>query len=488
MDKSNVQRFFSSPEEFINNLMIKDKKGKRVRFGDVMTDGQRMLIHKLQEHKQIAIVKARQLGISTVIRAYCFWEYYTSRAYYSSMCAAHNDDLAKSLLEMDSFFLHGLPTAITRPLEVNNQKHMKFSWNGSEVRSHTAGSRKQSRGYTVHTAHLSEYAYYDDAATYLGSVLASTNGGKVILESTPSHYEDPLHKIVTSNSPEWEIVFLPWYSFPGYRETPPGDFSRTEEEEELADAFLLTDDQLYWRRKKMSSYDDPWLFKRDYPITIEEAWTLGEDNYFTESQLRNLTVFTAREDYYEIKPDGLAKYVIGVDPAGGTGQDYSSAYVLDRTSGSIAAYYVNNKLNIRDFTNRVVGLARKYNNAFIHYELNNHGHAFSECLHNLQYNFAAPFLTTSSSKVTLFDGLRAAISHGRVINIDQYLAAELRWLEKHPQGLAPKHPSGKHDDRVISFALAIEAFKHTQAPVQQLMPTAKVQQPTSILSQTKLMR
>jgi len=486
---SKLKAWFSNPLEFICSLMIVNKRGKLVRFGDVITPGQIEIIKALETHKQVAIVKARQLGISTVVRAFCFWEYYTSRHACRSMCAAHKHDLSKALLSIDKNFYKKLPRAVQRKLDNDSLQYMKFEENATDVRAETAGSRKQARGYTLNTAHLSEYAYYDDAETYLGSIIASCEG-RIIVESTPNHHDDPLHKIVTSNSPEWHVVFLPWYSFPEYAEPVPAEFQRTEEEDELANAFNLTDAQLYWRRKKMSSYNDPWLFKRDFPITIEEAWTLGDDNFFTENQLSNIIRTDIGPTYAEIaQPIRGAQYVIGVDPAGGVGGDDSAAYVLDRTTHLPAAVFCSNRLTIRDYVTKLVGMARKYNDAFIHFELNNHGHAVKEILDSLGYVRYATFTTSAQSKIKLFDNLRDAISSGTAVGADQHLLSQLRQLQRDKNGLAPKHPPGGHDDRVIAFALALEGFKYVAAPLSTThIPRPKQQTGNQILSKTNLLR
>jgi len=40
----------------------------------------------------------------------------------------------------------------------------------------------------------------------------------------------------------------------------------------------------------------------------------------------------------------------------------------------------------------------------------------------------------------------------------------MRNLVKDPKGLAPKHPPGSHDDRVISYALALYHLQSVSTP------------------------
>mgnify|MGYP003679621950 FL=1 len=61
-----------SSQDFTDRLCIVDKKSNLVKFGSVKTDEQRKLIDILDNSKRVAIVKARQLGATTAVRAHCF--------------------------------------------------------------------------------------------------------------------------------------------------------------------------------------------------------------------------------------------------------------------------------------------------------------------------------------------------------------------------------------------------------------------------------
>jgi len=462
MNMRAIDEIFSDAESFIRNLRIIDKNKKLVKFGDIITPEQIQLIKILQTHKKVAIVKARQLGISTVVRAFCFWECYTDRRTCTSIVASNKAKSAENLLLMDKRFYKHLPKSLQRKISKENVSTIQFSPTDSRLLAMTAKADSQDRGYTINTAHLSEFSFYNNAEVYLGSTLASTNDGRIIIESTPLYYGDPLHKLVQANEYDagWHIVFFPWSAFPDYRVKPDDDFVPTDEEQSLMTTHRLDIEQICWRRKKLSEYSSAHLFRKDFPLTIEEGWTLDDKCYFTEDDLANLRT----SDPYKLVEKSDA-YVIGVDPAGGTGNDFSVATVISKANYSIVDKISSNTLSINAFAKQVIDLARKYNNALIHFELNNHGHAFKEVLNFNNYTDYREFTTTTKSKILLFDNLRSQVNSSLLTCVDQITMSELRSLQRSEKGLAPKHPDGLHDDNVISLALGLEGLQYINLPI-----------------------
>jgi hypothetical protein len=257
---------------------------------------------------------------------------------------------------------------------------------------------------------------------------------------------------------------MPWSSFPEYRSDELVE--PTEEEKELMEKHSLDIEQISWRRHKIAEMKSEYLFRREYPLTIEEAWTLTDSCYFSVEDLEDIQQLPYRGGEVQFVPpvQGIT-YSVGVDPAGGVGKDYSVATVISKLDHTVVAKISTNTKSINAFALDVINLAKKYNNAFIHFEANNHGHAFKEVLNYNNYTNYKEFLTTSKSKITLYDQLRVWVGEGMISYLDALCLAELRMLQTSQQGLAPKHPEGAHDDQVISLALAIEGLKFVKDPV-----------------------
>ena len=466
MKHQTIDAVFADPVEFISRLTIKSKTGKLVRFGDVITSEQIELIRKLQSHKKVIIIKARQLGVSTLVRAFAFWQAYTSRDPINSAVVSNKEKSSFNLLDIDKRFYQKLPKFLQRKISLESKSQIQFASNGTNLLAMTAKADSQDRGYTLNLAHLSEFAFYSNADTYLASLLASINDGQVVIESTPNYYGDALHELIRGSyyDNRWEVVFMPWSSFPEYRSDELVE--PTEEEEELMERHSLDIQQISWRRHKIAEMKSEFLFRREYPLTIEEAWTLTDSCFFTTEELEDIQTLPYRGGEVQFAPpvSGLT-YCIGVDPASGVGADYSVATVISKLDNAVVAKISSNTRSINAFALDVINLAKKYNNAFIHFEENNHGHAFREVLNANGYIQYKPFTTTAKSKIALYDQLRVWIGEGMITYLDSLCLAELRMLQSSNKGLAPSHPEGAHDDQVISLALAIDGLKFVKEPI-----------------------
>ncbi len=467
MMSSPLDDILTDPVEFISRLTIKNKAGKLVPFGSVITPEQIQLIRAMQTHKRIIIVKSRQMGISTVVRAFCFWQALTSREAITTAVVSNKERAALALMDIDRRFYTKLPKALQRQIAINAYNRIQFASNGTNIMAMTAKADSQDRGHTLNMAHCSELAFYTHADVYLSSLIASINEGSIIIESTPHHFDDALHKLVQANeySKAWHVVFLPWSAFPDY--TTEDHVSPTEYESQLMAQHGLSIGQISWRRKKIAEMQSETLFKKEYPLTISEAWTIDDNCYLRTQDLAQFQyphAAPATGEFIFEAPNHHLTYAMGVDPAGGTGGDYSVATVVSKVSNAIVAKISSNKYGLQDFALRAVELARKYNDAFIQYEQNNHGHGFEQCLATLKYHNCGGYLTTASSKIALYDEMRTHITQGTISNIDSITLSELRMLQASSKGLAPKHPSGAHDDHVIAFALALHGLQSVKMP------------------------
>ena len=73
--KDELQAILDDPEKFIKLLHIPDKaSSKRVRFDPNLE--QLRLLGKLIGRKRVIVLKPRQIGVSTLIRAYALWQVY----------------------------------------------------------------------------------------------------------------------------------------------------------------------------------------------------------------------------------------------------------------------------------------------------------------------------------------------------------------------------------------------------------------------------
>jgi len=462
-----LDKIVSDPKEFIKRLMIRDKEGNNRLFGEIISPEQLDIIDTIKNNDRVIILKARQLGISTLCRAYAFWHYYISNKTITSAVVSNKYQSVIELLKIDKRFIEGLPDPLKRKIKTEKRDELIFDSNRSQVKGFSGGG-SNIRGYTFNFCHISEFDFLDEPDEVLANMIASANSGKIVLESTANYYGSVMHNMIldAKYSGAWKVVFLPWNTFKEYRvAVPAGGMILEAEEQELIQKYNLDLEQVAWRRFKIWEMGKE-KFHREYPLSIDEAYAVSGKNYFEADVLKDIKEHKCTgTPYHEFQfPGGGDQYVIGLDPASGVGQDYSVAYVLSRNTLAPAAILASNKLSIREFAERVIKLSAKYKNALVVCELNNHGHAFKEVFHSNSFYRYEMFKTSMKSKLALYDLLRTYIEEKLITEIDDITLMEMKNLLKDEKGLAPSHGPSGHDDRVIAFMLALHRIKDYPRP------------------------
>ena len=103
-----------SAKEFISSLYIYNKERKRLTFFD-LNPAQADLLDVLLAHDRVIVPKARQLGISTLIRAYFFWKAYCAEHPRPYAVMSHTRSSAEGLNKMDKTFYRNLPQSSGSP-------------------------------------------------------------------------------------------------------------------------------------------------------------------------------------------------------------------------------------------------------------------------------------------------------------------------------------------------------------------------------------
>ena len=284
--------------EYIESfLKIRTKDTRIIPFK--LNAPQRRLYEVIRQQEQagkpvrIIILKARQMGFSTLTEALLFWKTATRRNI-DSLIVAHKDEATANLYRMSRRFYDYLPDALKPMIRSSNAQELVFDVPhhappgavglGSRIRCATAGGSGVGRSYTLQCVHMSEYAFWpgQKRETYTGIMQAVPDlpGTMVIVESTANGFDD--FKALWDNAVEAERngeegfipVFFPWFEMPEYRRRVPPGFERTPEEEELAALYDLDDEQLAWRRWciRVNCGGDLNQFHQEFPATPDEAF------------------------------------------------------------------------------------------------------------------------------------------------------------------------------------------------------------------------
>ena len=287
-----ARQVVQDPLRFIQTLRIRDKRGKVIRF--VLTAEQRKMLKSLmRDDKGTLVLKARQIGASTVTSAYLFWRWYSSTEPITIALLSHKLDSAKQLFKMFQRFYAGLPKGLRRPLEVQNTIALKFEDSGAEILALSSQGEGGLRSFTANYIHISEFAFASDPAELMATARAALNEGKLIIESTANYYNDCLHQEVLKaerGEADWDYNFFPWYEHSEYRtEIPVDQFGESMiewsgEEKSLLAQHHWSAEQMYWRRRQIEKFGEE-KFKREYPASLEDAYAQVGDAYFQDLRL-----------------------------------------------------------------------------------------------------------------------------------------------------------------------------------------------------------
>ena len=518
-------------------LKIRSKTGQIVPF--LLNQPQRRLYEVIREQwrkgkpVRIIILKARQMGFSTLTEAIIFWLAVTAFNV-ECMIVAHTDEATKNLFRMSKRFFDNLPEKLKPMQQSSNAQELVFARPsrhrgkgqglGSRIRCATAGGDGIGRSYTLKALHLSELAFWPgdklDTLTGLLQAVPDLPGTLIVIESTANGYEefkklwDKAVAAQREGREDFIPVFFAWHEMDEYRRTPPPGFTRTEEEEALSQAFGLDDEQLAWRRWCIDNNcgGDLDKFRQEYPATPDEAFiatgrcvfdkqalVLRREQVRTEKWERGM--FRIETDpaggiaAYRWEPDEAGPvrirvhpqpgvpYVIGGDTAG-TGSDWFVGQVLDNRTGAQVAV-LHHQFSERMYAQQMYCLGLYYNEALIGIETNYSTYP-QLVLEDLGYsslyvrerldNFtgkmveAFGFQTTTKSRPMVIDGLKDVAKQALETICDYETLGQMLTFV-YDENWKPQAEEGEHDDLVM--ALAIAHHIRSQQTTEVKAPAAK---------------
>lgn len=435
------------------------------------------------------LLKARQLGMTTYIAARFFLGTML-REGTVSLQVAHSLESAQQIFRIVHRFYESLHPEIQRlyPLERANVREIAFLGMDSRYRVDTAGNENAGRGLTVNNLHCSEVALWPGRAEdTLGSLLASVPvDGVVEMESTPAGVGGMFHRewmLSVSGDSGFVPHFFPWWLEESYRRAVPGGGlgGLSEGEGMLRERYGLSDEQLQFRREMRAQFRD--LAVQEFAEDANACFLASSRSVFdvvaidarlgTVGEPAAVRGNGAEREFFA--PEKDRDYVVAADVGEGVaGGDFSVAQVLDCKSGLQCLEYAG-RIPIERFARDLVRLGRRYNNAVLAVERNNHGHAVLYALrHRHEYeriyahrvgegDLALGFPTTSVTKPQVAGALMAMLADGPEVFQSRWLLAEMRGFRYDESG-AMGAPSGEHDDLVMAFGIGLVVRGMVRSP------------------------
>jgi hypothetical protein len=480
-------------------FFIVDKSGQRIPF--ILNSVQRKFYEERTSRDDI--LKARKEGFSSLILAL-----FTVKLLFVPnvvcACVSHLDRDTKRLFEKVKFYMDNLPFDI--PTTKSTDDMIQIGGQNSTYLIGTAGSKTFARGDTIHYLHMSEFAFYpkwDMVTGVTNSVPDDPKNTWIIKETTANGYGNSHHRAwqqEKAGDSVYKPHFFSWYDHPDYQMDAPSEFVLTKEEQGLRDRYFLTDNQLYWRRWKITSmqatqdYSREDLFKQEFPSNDLEAFlSTGRPIFDPKTVEWYKTVCVQKplfrgtlegwnppkfieNEYGELRifkhPDKNHQYVIGGDVA--EEGDYSVLVVIDRnTFEQVAMWYGH----IDEFAmaQQAHKLGTYYNDALIGIERNNMGVAVVIKLDELGYKnqYRMEILdeigrkvkdklgwtTDSKTRPIMISDLNQVLYERKLIIRSEEIVSEVSSFVRNTKG-KPEAQEGTHDDCVMATAIAVQMYSH----------------------------
>lgn len=484
------KEYFGNPRKFIEEFCyITTKEGTFERFKLNYPQEKLMrMIEKCLEEKRpirIRVLKARQMGFSTLISALGFW-WSAMNENMAYAVVAHKESSAQAIFSKNKMFYDNLPKAIKPKTDKFNSEVISFNdSNGTGLRSKiffgTAGGGELFRGETILFLHKSEVAFWEDKSGVLQKSLNATVPyvpfSAIIDETTANGYNEWKDRWDNSTKGDdaYETLFVGWNELESYKLATPPNFQMSDKELALQFNYDLTDQQIYWRRRKIEDDFDgnEMWFQQEYPLTPEEAFIASGMGVFDSETIKEgyrgaekpkrykeiekvmtnskLMIWEEPEMVEEIeyhrkaewndelqkyemvntelvvgKSYRYANYTLGIDTSG-MGEDVTQMCVWHNIKKERVARFETKKMSEEYLAKVAVEIARYYNNALIAPEVN-FSHAICDYITDEGYenlyiteNLARVdkkkesvqygWQTTKASKAPMISSLRALLNN-----------------------------------------------------------------------------
>jgi len=451
--KKEVTKCGKDPVYFLNNyakISHPDRGLIPFKTYDFQTD----LLESFNDHRFNIILKARQLGISTITAGYIAWLMLFRREK-NILVVATKFSTAANLVKKVKALIKNMPEWIKiSEISVDNRTAFELT-NGSQIKASTT-SPDAGRSEALSLLVVDEAAHVPELEDMWRALYPTlSTGGRCIALSTPNGVGNWFHQNYIDAEEGRNGFFttkLPWDVHPErdseWFEKETKNMSRRDIAQELQCNFNMSGETVI----------NPEDIEKMLSIVTEPKHRTGFD--------RNYHIW---EEYCP----GF-EYLLVADVARGDGKDYSVFHVIKISTMEVVAEY-QGKPNIDMFANLLNSVGREYGDCMLVVENNNIGFSVVEKLIEVEYpnvyhsikstheyvdqlgaegkNSAVPGFTTSlKTRPLIIAKLEEFIRNGAVTIYSSRTVSELKtfvWNNGKPQAMR-----SYNDDLVMSLAIA----------------------------------
>jgi len=412
------------------------------------------LLHDFNNYRFNVILKARQLGISTIAAGYIVWLMLFHRDK-NILVMATKFKTASNLVKKVKAILKNLPSWIViSEISIDNRSSFQLS-NGSQIQAaSTSGDAGRSEALSLLV--IDEAAHVENLTElWAGLYPTISTGGRVIALSTPNGVGNWFHKTyveAAEGSNDFHPINLPWHVHPDrdqeWFDKETRNMSRREIAQELECNFNTSGESV------IHPEDIAWIEK----MVCDPKHRTSFD--------RNLWIW---EEY---APD--CSYLLVADVARGDGADFSVFHIIKLETMEVVAEY-QGKPNLDMYSTILAQAGKEYGNCLLVVENVGIGISILEKLVDLQYpnlyysiksthefvesyqgetnSSAVPGFTTSSKTRPLIVAKLEEFVRNKLIKVYSVrFSNELRtfiWHNGKPQAMR-----GYNDDLIMALAIA----------------------------------
>ena len=458
MDEEQLEKI-KDPKYYLENFCkIKAKTPGLIPF--ILNEVQKDLFNTLRKNSRVIFTKARQIGGSTAVAGYLYHKTILTPGTNSAL-VGYNSDLTSELLDKIKTFWRTTPEELRPTIKYNSKYEISFPKVDSKILV-LPSTENLGRGYSIHNVLLTELAFWEKAEEKMMAIENSVPiDGLIVVESTPNGQGNLFHKMFMSDNDYAKKQYGWWWHY-------------SPEEIEII-------------KKRMNN---PQKFAQEYGLEfLASGRSVFDQDVVRRQRVNILNVgdevkeedgsksFVREEDglriYKNPKSEGI--YVCGVDIAEGVeGGDYSVATIWDRKTGEEVAFY-RGLCAPDQFGTMLNNWGRKYNNALMVVEINNHGlttvtllkqHMYPSLyfrpkqfdMMGMVYTDRIGWKTTKLTRPLLIDDLAQAM-RDKILTIHSKEILDEMAMFVYDRNNNMGTSEGFHDDCIFSSGIAYQGFK-----------------------------
>ena len=421
---------------------------------------QQSTVREFVDNRFNVILKARQLGISTLTAGYSLWlmTFFQDK---NILVIATKQDTAKNLVTKVRVMHANLPSWLKQRCVEDNKLNLRYT-NGSQIKASASGP-EAARSEALSLLILDEAAFIDKIDDiWTASQQTLTTGGSCIALSTPNGVGNWFHR-TWLDAEEGRGLFndikLHWTVHPDREQE-----WRDEQDVLLGLQGAAQECDCDFITSGTSVIDGVLLEKMKNDVCADPIEKRGIDG--------NLWVWQP--------PNYTRDYIVCADVGRGDGKDYSAFHVIDVENVEQVAEY-KGRLSTKDFGNMLVSISTEYNDALLIIENNNIGWATIQQVIDRDYpnlfytskdlkyidiahqmtnrykqqdkNMVAGFSTTMRTRPLIIAKLEEYFRNESVVVRSNRLIDELFTFIYHNN--RAEAMTGYNDDLVMSFAIGL---------------------------------